>query len=572
MENSYKNSSIRIGLLSFLLLFGSLKAICQQNLIRNHSFESGPSNRPNHISQLEKANHWRHYQQTTSDWFKHNGPDYVRGRRGCNFMGESNLINATDSNLIPLHDGIAYAGTIKWNDGIIGEGLQQKLSQKLDRGIYEISFWYLIPCASRDYQFSIHLSNTLNDTDHLVCRLPLDTIDTGVWKQFTRQFFVAEPNYYDWFLLLFEGSAATNSDFQSYLYYDDFELKKLGCTSCSPSGTISWNPAVPDHFMPNYDGVRTYPMDYWCISNINNAIGANFTVFDRYGGTVYHQSYYDPNGLYDLDACWNGRTTSGDVVSAGLSPFWGIVEMYNCDESLVYDTRNTLAQGVTLFGFNAGTDGIYLNQFTIQPEEWGQLSLPFAAQYQHLYGGNWAGQHTWRACEEIFTGGNTQTHVQYFRAGSLSEIDLIAGQVIVLGSGTYFNLGSDVSLRIDSTLQCCPGFRLGVPCLPEQIVEVDSMGSFTLAQLPNMEQEIGASKVTAFPNPFEESLAFQFAGFPSCLVQLEIVDVSGRVVINQQLNTDEESILSTDFLPAGVYCWRIVTANGLFSGKVVKVE
>lgn len=88
-------------------------------------------------------------------------------------------------------------------------------------------------------------------------------------------------------------------------------------------------------------------------------------------------------------------------------------------------------------------------------------------------------------------------------------------------------------------------------------------------------------KVSAYPNPFTSKLTFDFMLEESGLVQLELYDISGKlvyVVCNRQLFSGYHEIdVSIDdqgdnSLRPGIYIYKIKTGKGITVGKVIKTR
>lgn len=552
------------------------------NYIRNGSFEQFlRANYPRNEGEIDKCRFWEEDfsedgDEFSVDWYRNrndvngNGRDYMHGGIRCDLNPtiQANL----HSSQVPDFEGECYVGALMWEEE--GEAFRQRMRAKLPEGIYEIRFHYLLPCSDWTYGFDIFLSRNQNSHDFHAIHTALPDTTIGQWHEYRSYFYVAEDREFDWFFFKNDSRPleSVSPDSNAYLYIDDIHIEEAACENCSPSGPISYNPAIPDHFMPNFDGVRTYPMDYWCITNINNVTGIDFWIVTRDDNIVYEKHYYNPNGFYDFDICWDGTTRDNVAIDYSLWAYAGVARFYNCSDYVARDGEHSNPVLFTVFPVIPNVDGIYVNQFTIQPPGWGQLSLPFAPPHQHLYGGNWDGVHNWYACDEIFTGGNEHTHIQYFRVGVNSITSLFAGNAIVLGPGTYFDFGSTVYVRPDSSIQCCPTFRSGAPMeeyVPE-FLQPDTAGALQVEPAP-AEVICPSPFVNAFPNPVEDVLYFQSGCLPEeTALHIEVTDLLGRRIMEIELVNGMGEMITAG-LPAGTYVWRVKEAEVGLQGRVVKL-
>ncbi len=86
-------------------------------------------------------------------------------------------------------------------------------------------------------------------------------------------------------------------------------------------------------------------------------------------------------------------------------------------------------------------------------------------------------------------------------------------------------------------------------------------------------QEIPEERIAVQPNPFTDSFALDIGFDGSTAADIELIDVSGKVVIRQKAELtpgQNRTWFSTRHLPAGVYSLRISTRGGATVMKVIK--
>jgi hypothetical protein len=69
-------------------------------------------------------------------------------------------------------------------------------------------------------------------------------------------------------------------------------------------------------------------------------------------------------------------------------------------------------------------------------------------------------------------------------------------------------------------------------------------------------------KLMAFPNPFNENITLYIQSNNTETVTIDIFDLTGKLVFNQQVNTNENILVGNDFAN-GEYIIRTSLANGL---------
>jgi len=76
---------------------------------------------------------------------------------------------------------------------------------------------------------------------------------------------------------------------------------------------------------------------------------------------------------------------------------------------------------------------------------------------------------------------------------------------------------------------------------------------------------------TTYPNPFVDSLTFQFSTAPSNLVRIEIYDILGRLLYNEKNEvTDFKTTINPIQLPSAEYLVKITAQNYTYFTKIIK--
>lgn len=84
-------------------------------------------------------------------------------------------------------------------------------------------------------------------------------------------------------------------------------------------------------------------------------------------------------------------------------------------------------------------------------------------------------------------------------------------------------------------------------------------------------EEGGANmQLSAYPNPFSEMVTISVQGADGQKLQLEVLDMAGRVVKTEQFQANNQLVLHRDDLKAGIYLFRVTSGNQqLGNGKLV---
>ncbi|MCH8317583.1 MAG: T9SS type A sorting domain-containing protein, partial [Bacteroidetes bacterium] len=85
------------------------------------------------------------------------------------------------------------------------------------------------------------------------------------------------------------------------------------------------------------------------------------------------------------------------------------------------------------------------------------------------------------------------------------------------------------------------------------------------------ENKVASEQINIYPNPNEGVFTISFTGFENEKVQLTILDLQGRSVVNEQLTVNSEFNKEIDLsrLPKGMYFMRANTTDKVFTRKVL---
>jgi gliding motility-associated-like protein len=549
-----------------------------QNLLRNPSFESGTVSKPTSINQLHYCNQWRTFDAPnyggTSDWFQ-DAQGKLRGSLGCGNQGGSHF---NDPPHMHASDGTHFAGMIRNHAYADGEGIQQKLSHKLDFGYYQLNFDYFLPCDTMWYRFKLYLGSNRDQETFFGGFIDIPTVGAGTWQSVSHRFFlpIQWDRQLDWFILLFDGKPLTPPLYidAAYIYVDDFDFRESPCTSCDPNGLISWNnESIRPYFTPDGDGV----FDEWCVSNINNVSWYEFKVVDRWGVTVYEDKQSNPNGFENLSLCWDGRNNNGQMLNVG-NDYQILVRLGNCGTQITHLyqvwSSNDLAHNV----FSVAQNYV--------PPLFGLDPSPTHYRDLHLYGGPYYGTHDWYACDSIIIGIDGAPRVPYFWAASTCNLGFHFGAGFDTHLATDFRIdpGADIDI-VPEPVQCCPAMRLANPNLSDP--EVSDIGELSETEDPidpeengskildnPLENEFDDFSLHVYPVPATDFLKIDFYLPSKSEVKATLTSTSG-IVISEILQSelleagDHSYSISVRSIPDGMYFLQLSRSSGVTTVKVI---
>ena len=74
-----------------------------------------------------------------------------------------------------------------------------------------------------------------------------------------------------------------------------------------------------------------------------------------------------------------------------------------------------------------------------------------------------------------------------------------------------------------------------------------------------------------FPNPVKEELTISFTTEPESKVSIQILDITGKLIITKQLNSKDDSVINMRELPKGVYLIRILHQGVASTKRIIKL-
>jgi len=537
----------------------------QQNLVRNSSFEKPTrSPLPEYNGQLEqKCDRWKGFAGTSSDWFKN--PGLFSGAEDCQLTagapGDPSNSSDPGAPLIPPNSGRAYAGLIKWNS-TFGEGVQQRLSRKLDPGPHALSFFYFLPCDTNSYGIRAYLGASENDTSFLIVQDTLDRNQTGSWIQFSTNFSLSPSQTdFDWLSIVNTGESNPSGGLGSYIYLDDIFLGESNCTACDPQGLISYNQNVPTTFSPDGDGIY----DTLYVENINNVSYYRMEIFDRWGARLWDESAFRPGGFENLILKWDGTDqSSGLPVTADVVQL--LVHLENCNSSRdILRTVNVCHPNSFCSPLKWDTIPNYvapLFGMELPPTHYGSLDV---------YGGPWYGTHHWFACDSIRVGAAESKITPYFWAASTSNLEFSASQSIeiVQGDSIEIDPGAVVEFTIEP-VACCASVRLGGAGTTEsEAHETMPVSSTSLREKTSPGQFPGPSRFHLFPNPTPGMITINCPNELAGSVTITITNSKGQIIQYSQVPSENTIQLDLSKFPCGIYWLQLETRWGRWNQKLI---
>ena len=89
----------------------------------------------------------------------------------------------------------------------------------------------------------------------------------------------------------------------------------------------------------------------------------------------------------------------------------------------------------------------------------------------------------------------------------------------------------------------------------------------------NLLSENSTNKLTVYPNPTQEQLTVSFESETTEKVQMQILDVQGKLQLQQSLNCQlgtNQQIISVSELPKGLYICQFINSKAIETTKFIK--
>jgi Concanavalin A-like lectin/glucanases superfamily/Secretion system C-terminal sorting domain len=132
----------------------------------------------------------------------------------------------------------------------------------------------------------------------------------------------------------------------------------------------------------------------------------------------------------------------------------------------------------------------------------------------------------------------------------------------------WLNCGSGNSPISSATLQSYVPTATGsysVIVTLNNCSDTSSCINFTAAGI----EELNTLAASVFPNPFNTQLEIKFAK-NYLTAEINITDISGKLVYNNKLNAEKTAVISTEKWQAGTYFIEIISDEGVLRKKIIK--
>ncbi len=280
-------------------------------------------------------------------------------------------------------------------------------------------------------------------------------------------------------------------------------------------------------------------------------------------GTTYNISFWDKG-------CWGTYSTSGPPVQLGLALVPGVVG------TTIY-TAPAPANGIWVnrtFSFVAPNNGQYISVVLTAggTSDWTQVdnftfvgALPIELKSFKGECENNEVKLKWSTASEknndYFSVERSFNGIDFIKVGT------IKGAGNSLTEKNYEFTDNTPSLRKESFGQYS---NLNTQISYYRLKQNDIEGSFSysdIVSVQNCKNKI-ALEFDVFPNPANDILAVS-VNIVSQNCNLIITNSIGEIVIEKNIETSE-SVIDLSMLSAGIYCVRVISAEGLFTKKLIK--
>jgi hypothetical protein len=113
----------------------------------------------------------------------------------------------------------------------------------------------------------------------------------------------------------------------------------------------------------------------------------------------------------------------------------------------------------------------------------------------------------------------------------------------------------------------------GAGCSPGIVPDDTDNLNFTVTQALGMEDPANNTKVTFYPNPMNEMATLKINGSVDIgNMRLEILDATGRIVMNQESISSNEIMIENKNLESGIYFYRLLENGHLIAANKFVVE
>ncbi len=145
-------------------------------------------------------------------------------------------------------------------------------------------------------------------------------------------------------------------------------------------------------------------------------------------------------------------------------------------------------------------------------------------------------------------------------AGNFNQIGTTTGNQTSYSDVNYSNF-PNARYRVD--------VAWSIGCSPTRGAINTSRSNIKTASI-GMQELVQDVRIHVSPNPFNETIRFDFEGQGTKNYSLEIMDALGRQVVQPGKVTDNKAVVNTEHLSAGIYFYRLSGSAKLCTGKIVK--
>jgi Secretion system C-terminal sorting domain len=585
-----------------------------QNLISNHSFESGSSNKPNNVAQLVDCSNWDANQYSSSGDIIHS-PDWFDSRPGFLSIWNLRLNGAGQPLRMTPRTGNRFAGLL------CGETLEQNLSAPLEScQKYRLSFFIKQPERFKlilannspapnvfgsgvGVRLKIFLSpdkikykdgsatfecseewRTKTSSNMRVIEVPTPNREIGfddAWAEITTDFIAPSSFQVSWI-------GIENADASSgMIFFDDVTLEKIplsACNNCSPEdGSI--NPLFANNPMTigSGSGVNASSKPF-TIKNISNVKFVNIkgNLTNAIGQSIgsIRQTISNPG----CEIKWDGRDDAGNFVPAGFYNL-NIEFINNCvcttrvgSVSVVYATNGDFIQ-INNESFPNKIDPLATccrNTIVIEPQTFDvSTCLTLDKNFQNSFPQrHLKGPSTYKARNNIVIKDVSLEGSMTFRATNF--IDIQGSNISLNGGGMTFTskevrvlngiLRPGTDIKIETTPTDCPVQLLA----DEPEIASQALSAFK----PEFSLNANTNTIQVSPNPTTGLISIDLNSFKEGFdsqFDIYIYDMKGATIY-QQNNFVNSGYLDLDLSKqmTGIYILKIKSPNGLYTYKIVK--
>lgn len=373
------------------------------------------------------------------------------------------------------------------------------------------------------------------------------------WYEFSYSFKVPyelngnPPTQIQNLMFLIETLADKNN---SYVFLDDVSLIHVDYCNLSCRDSIIDKPIEfpcddDNYYVPNSNlHPQTNELITWKVP-VSNATELTIKIFDRWGGKIYEQNYWDPNGL-DLKLPgaryfplqWGGTDFDGERVQTGVYTF--LISAKNCADA-IYESFDVtfieLSQTVhipDLFGWNIDTIANCC-------------------------------QETLNIFDRHYIRDTIERADKYINSGVVDSVIVNSGAYVQYFAGISINLGQKFEVKKGAdflaSLQFCD---LNSQTVPVQIPEnwIPNLKSYEQAILKDSSEK--KNDILLYPNPFNTNV-FVYASKTS---SFELFSIDGCLIKDGIIIENSLTSLDLSFLKRGVYIIKM--NNEVF--KIIKMD